>query len=146
MTSALEWGEWSASHPGRNLPPPPRKDPVPIVQEAGWAPGPVWTGAGNLALTGIWSADHPAGSQSLYRLSYRAHLIYSDNKLIYYIFKTGYKSSVLFSTKCHLFHNFMFSVQFFTNHMLKFEYERSCLEVNRLDWLTDITKCSTHLM
>jgi len=22
----------------------PRKDPVPIVQEAGWAPGPVWTG------------------------------------------------------------------------------------------------------
>jgi len=23
----------------------PGKDPVPIVQEAGWAPGPVWTGA-----------------------------------------------------------------------------------------------------
>ena len=27
----------------------PGKDPVPIVQEAGWALGPVWTGAGNLA-------------------------------------------------------------------------------------------------
>ena len=27
----------------------PRKDPVPIVEEAGWAPGPVWTGVGNLA-------------------------------------------------------------------------------------------------
>jgi len=27
----------------------PRKDPVPTVQEAGWAPGPVWTGAENLA-------------------------------------------------------------------------------------------------
>ena len=27
----------------------PRKDPVSIVQEAGWAPGPVWTGAENLA-------------------------------------------------------------------------------------------------
>ena len=27
----------------------PRKDPVPIVQEAVWAPGPVWTGAENLA-------------------------------------------------------------------------------------------------
>ena len=26
-----------------------RKDPVPIVHEAGWAPGPVWTGAKNLA-------------------------------------------------------------------------------------------------
>ena len=32
-----------------------RKDPVPIVQEAGWAPGPVWTGAKNLAHTGIRS-------------------------------------------------------------------------------------------
>ena len=31
----------------------PRKDPVRIVQEAGWAPGPVWTGAENLAPTGI---------------------------------------------------------------------------------------------
>ena len=28
---------------------PPMKDPVPTVQEAGWAPGPVWTGAENLA-------------------------------------------------------------------------------------------------
>ena len=28
---------------------PPVKDPVPIVQEAGWATGPVWTGAENLA-------------------------------------------------------------------------------------------------
>ena len=28
----------------------PGKDPVPIVQEAGWAPGPVLTGAENLSL------------------------------------------------------------------------------------------------
>ena len=27
----------------------PGKDPGPIVQEPGWAPGPVWTGAENLA-------------------------------------------------------------------------------------------------
>jgi len=27
----------------------PGKDPVPIVQEAGWAPGPVWTDAENIA-------------------------------------------------------------------------------------------------
>ena len=26
----------------------PGKDPVPIVQEAGWGSGPVWTGAENL--------------------------------------------------------------------------------------------------
>jgi hypothetical protein len=33
----------------------PGKDPVPIVQEAGWAQGPVWTGAENPVLTGIRS-------------------------------------------------------------------------------------------
>jgi len=27
----------------------PRNDQVPIVEEAGWATGPVWTGAENLA-------------------------------------------------------------------------------------------------
>ena len=43
----------------------PGKDPVPIVQEAGWAPGPVWTGEENLAPTGIRSPDRPARSQSL---------------------------------------------------------------------------------
>ena len=31
----------------------PRKDPVPIVQEAGWASGQVWTGAENLAPPGF---------------------------------------------------------------------------------------------
>jgi hypothetical protein len=36
-TSALDGGEWSASRPGRAIP------PVPIVQEAGWASEPVWT-------------------------------------------------------------------------------------------------------
>ena len=33
----------------------------------GWAPGPVWTGAENLAPTGIRSPDRPDRSQSLYR-------------------------------------------------------------------------------
>jgi hypothetical protein len=32
-------------------------DPVPIVQEAVWATGPVWTGAENLVPTGIRSLD-----------------------------------------------------------------------------------------
>jgi hypothetical protein len=27
----------------------PGRDPVPTVQEAGWAPGPVWKGAENLS-------------------------------------------------------------------------------------------------
>jgi hypothetical protein len=38
----------------------PGQDPVPIVQEAGWAPGAVWIGAENLAPTGIRSPDLPA--------------------------------------------------------------------------------------
>jgi hypothetical protein len=41
-TSALDGGEWSASRPGRALL-PGEGPPVPIVQEAGWAPEPVWT-------------------------------------------------------------------------------------------------------
>jgi len=49
---------------------PVGKDPIPIVQEAGWAPGPVWTGAENLTPTGNRSPDHPARSESLYRLHY----------------------------------------------------------------------------
>jgi hypothetical protein len=40
-TSPLD-GEWSASRPGRALA-PEKGPPVPIVQEAGWAPEPVWT-------------------------------------------------------------------------------------------------------
>ena len=44
-TSVLDGGGWSAPRPGRFT---PGKDPVPIVQEAGWAPGLVSTGAENL--------------------------------------------------------------------------------------------------
>ena len=54
----------------------PGKVPVPIVQEAGWTPGPVWTGAENLSSTGIRSPDRPARSQSLYGLSYPAHCLF----------------------------------------------------------------------
>jgi hypothetical protein len=41
-TSALDGGEWSASCPGLALA-PGKGPPVSIVQEAGWAPEPVWT-------------------------------------------------------------------------------------------------------
>jgi hypothetical protein len=41
-TSALDGGEWSASRPGRALP-LGKGPPVPIGEEAGWAPEPVWT-------------------------------------------------------------------------------------------------------
>jgi len=65
MTTALERGEGvrGQHHAPAGL--YPGKDPVPIVQEVGWAPGPVWTGAENLAPIGIPSPDRPARSQSL---------------------------------------------------------------------------------
>ena len=50
----------------------PRKDPVPIVQEAGWAPGSDLDRCGkSRPPTGIRSPDRPARIQSL--LSYPAH-------------------------------------------------------------------------
>jgi len=53
LDHGIRRGEGSASRPGRSL--PPGKDPVPIAQEAGWAPGLVWTVAENLAPTRIRS-------------------------------------------------------------------------------------------
>ena len=50
LTSALDGVGGPTPRPGLFT---PGKDPVPIVQKAGWAPGPVWTGAENLA--------HPPG-------------------------------------------------------------------------------------
>ena len=51
----------------------PGKEPVSIVQEAGLVPGPVWTGAENIASTGIRSPNRPVRSQSLYRKCYLAN-------------------------------------------------------------------------
>jgi hypothetical protein len=60
--STLKGDGWSTPRPGRLY---SGKDPVPIVQEAGWASEPVWIGAKK---TGIRSPDLPASSESLYRL------------------------------------------------------------------------------
>jgi hypothetical protein len=66
-------GGWSAPRPGRFT---PRKDSVSIVREAGWASGPVLTCAKNFPNTRIQSRYRPACRQSLYRLTYRAHMTY----------------------------------------------------------------------
>jgi len=66
----------------------PGEDPVPILQEAGWAPGQVWTG-GKFRPHQDSIPDRPTLSQSLYRLSYRTHIL---NKYYLKIFtKTIYK-------------------------------------------------------
>jgi hypothetical protein len=42
LTLALDGGEWSVSCPNCALT-PGKGPPIPIVQEAGWAPEPIWT-------------------------------------------------------------------------------------------------------
>jgi len=49
---------------------PRERDPLTIVQEAGWATGPVWTVTENHAPTGVRSSVRPARNEMLYRLSY----------------------------------------------------------------------------
>jgi hypothetical protein len=79
LDHGLRRDEGSVSRLSRST---PEKDPVPNVQEAGWAPGPDWTHAENLALTGIRSLDRPARSQSLYQLSYPAHKMDCDGGFV----------------------------------------------------------------
>jgi hypothetical protein len=72
LTSALAVGEWSASRP-RPLYPQGKEPPVPIGQEAGWAPEPVsttWRKFLTLPGLELRLLGRPAGSQSLYRLRY----------------------------------------------------------------------------
>ena len=71
MTAALEVGEWSAAHPGRTL--SPGKTRYPLYRRLGGPQGRSGR-AENLVPTGIRSQTvHPV-TQSLYLLSYRAHL------------------------------------------------------------------------
>jgi len=75
---------------GVSIPPQPLftpgKDLVPIIQEAGWAPGLVWTGAENLIPTWIRSLDRPARSQLIYWLCYPAHTHTHTHYIYIYIY------------------------------------------------------------
>jgi hypothetical protein len=62
LTSVLDGCGWSTPRPGRFF---PGNDPVRIVQEDGWAPGPVWTCAEKLALTVIRSPNRLTRSESV---------------------------------------------------------------------------------
>jgi len=84
MTAALEGGWVVSITPRPHF--TPVKDPVPIVQEAGWATGPVWTG-GKIIPTEIRSRTVQPKVQLLNRLSYRAHMYICVYIYIYiYIF------------------------------------------------------------
>jgi len=66
----------------------PLERPGTHVQEAGWAPGPVWTGAEKSRPTGNRSPDRPARSQSLYRLRYPAHVWLEWDRLNLFVCRT----------------------------------------------------------
>jgi hypothetical protein len=106
VTSAPEGGGWSAPRPGRF---PSGKDPGPIVQEAGLAPGPAWTCAKNRTSTGIRSLDRPVHNQSLYRLRYR----YQKGNFINRIKNSNQLSTFSFYgiIACNNFHELIFHCQ-----------------------------------
>ena len=85
------------------------KDPVPILQEAGWAPVSVWT-SGKSRPYRDSIPDRPARSQSLYRLSYPTH-----NLVLYYIIFINihlYKNCKLFLTDFWIFTTANYSKQY----------------------------------
>jgi len=72
MIAALEGGEWSAARSGRTL--PPVKTWYPFYRRLGGPQGRSGR-AENLVATGIRSRNVQPVAQSLYRLSYLAHMI-----------------------------------------------------------------------
>jgi hypothetical protein len=81
---------------------PPLGTPL-LVQEAGCAAGPTWTGAENVAPTGTRSPNRPARRQSLYRLSYPAHRIENNFKRSVNLSKTCIHITIKHSWKSILY-------------------------------------------
>ena len=106
------------------------KDPVPIVQEAGWAPGPVWTG---------WKSrphrdsipDRPARSQLLYQLSYLAHWFFNITTL-----KSAASSALLVSISRPLLFNE--TIQEFINFQYDLIQVRLKMGFHHLDYLHSV--------
>jgi len=81
----------------------PGKGQVLIIQEAGWAPGPVWTGGKSRPYRDSIPGCE-ARSQSLYRLSYRAHIHVVVRKMIDNLF-------LIPRTNCRLNHHISLHLQ-----------------------------------
>ena len=94
----------------------PQNDPVPILQEARWAPGTVWTGGKSRPHRDSIS-DRPARSQPLYRLSYQAHLY---NTTYLYYMQSGRRIDVSISSSAFLKKKGDWSVKFLTQTISKF--------------------------
>jgi hypothetical protein len=91
MTAELEGGEWSTSTPRPHF--TLGKDPVSVVQEAGWAPGPVWAGGKSRAHRDSIS-DRPARSPVAIPTGLPAPRAYKNyNKIMWH--PVGFYSSVM---------------------------------------------------
>jgi len=112
MTAALEGGEWWAARPGRTL--PPGKTRYRLYRRLGGPQGRSGR-AENLVPTGIRSRTAQPVAQSLYRLSYPAHICWT-NKVKFWIYVVWFintankfegqdflsKQFILVSNVCHL--------------------------------------------
>jgi hypothetical protein len=98
---------------------PWRRNPVPIVQEAGWAPGRVWKGAEYFAPSGIRSPDRPARSKSLYRLRY-PNIFHLEIQLIFQVLSHANQVTFcLFLKDSSLFYPLTFVIRYLKNFSSK---------------------------
>ena len=72
-TSALEGVVWSIPRPCRLY--PREGNLVIVVQEPGWASGPIWRSPENLVASGVPTPNRPASSQALFRPRYPCRLV-----------------------------------------------------------------------
>jgi len=54
---------------------PRKRDPGPILQEAGWVLGLTWIRREKFAATGLRTWDHPTCSESLYQVGCPSHIL-----------------------------------------------------------------------
>ena len=97
------WGGWSMSRPGRFT---PGKDPVPIAQEAGLVPGPVWTGTENLALR--WDLiPGPSSPQGVGVLTELYQPTLSGSAVQVYVYSIGKQLKMCSGQKLYISMQFM---------------------------------------
>ena len=125
----------------------PGKDPVPIVQEAGWAPGPVWTGAENFApppprdsipvpLLHLWAVRSIQSLSACTRLHFNFTFIVSRNvasHLPHYKVSHSHKETAILifmsnPAKLHVVLNFQIIKKTGIEQVLKLNKQRRCID------------------
>ena len=89
---------WALGGVGNATPQPhyPREwNPVSILYEGGWVPGPLWTSAENLAPTGMRSPERLTHSEAVCRLSYRGSVLNTRDQVSNHYKKTTLQFCIL---------------------------------------------------